>query len=699
MSNSNYGYGKMPGDGYLRAMRVEMTQLSLHDYRFWLYQGQLLGILLIYLLANIASRHQSISVPDFVWLLLLFLPVGTSIKTFGMFGALLIAFEGILGSVIILLLLVNGSAERWGASSILAIVLVVAVLSGSQFEKEQSAKKTLAESEQRFRLAFQSSGTGMVLLDLEDRILQLNNAFCDMLGYSPDQLLGKTSEDITHPDDQHITRGAQQSLMSGEFDDAHYRKRFLRSDGQVVYAEVCRSLARSYDGTPLYVVSSIRDVTAERSLLEQLTHHSLHDSLTNLPNRIFLEDRLDKVQAQIKRYGGQTVLFLLDLRRFREINEALGHRVGDELLVKISQRLLAITGPTGTLCRPSGDRFAYLSDNLTSLDEIDPLARRLLGAFEEPFQLGRDNISQSASMGAVVCTEGTRDGAELLQYAELALYEAKRQGKGSFVLFDPRMYEELEKRYQLSQELGQALGEGEITMYYQPIVDLATGSPVGFEALMRWRHKEKGFIPPDRFIPLAEQSELIYDLGAFALSHATLTASSWQRGAGGSKTPFVTVNLSIRQFLDQELLVKIEEALQSSNLDPDKLVIEITESASFAETGSGRKIIEGIRSLGVHIALDDFGTGYSSLSYLTSMHPTMIKIDRLFVTSSATSHYDQRLLEAIISMGHGLDIAVVAEGIETAAQLDRLRGIGCKLGQGYLFSPAVPATQAGQMLE
>ncbi|MCL6095311.1 MAG: EAL domain-containing protein [Actinobacteria bacterium] len=696
---SSNSYNKALDEDLFVGLNFGPGQFPLQDYRFWLYQGQLAGILTIYLLTNLAYEHRIITVPDFVWLLLLLLPVITSVRVFGMVGALGIASEGILGSVIILLSFAHSNGDIWGASSILAIVFIVAVLLGNQVERERSARKTLAESEQRFRLAFQSSGTGMVLLDLEDRILQLNSAFCEMLGYSSDQLVGKTSEYITHPDDKHITGAAQQSLISGESEDVHYRKRFLRSDGQVVYAEVCRSLARSYDGTPLYVVSSIRDITAERSLLEQLSHHSLHDPLTDLPNRIFLEDRLDKVQAQIRHYGGQVVLFLLDLRRFREVNEALGHRVGDELLVKISQRLLSTIASSGTLCRPSGDRFAYLSENLASLDEVDTLARRLLGAFEEPFQLGRDHISQSASMGAVVCTEGTKDSAELLQYAELALYEAKRQGKGSFVLFDPQMYEDLEKRYQLSQELGRALGQGEITMYYQPIVDLATGSPVGFEALMRWRHKEMGFIPPDRFIPLAEQSELIYDLGAFALSHAALTASSWQTRTEGSRTPFVTVNLSVHQFLDQELLNKIEQALRGSGLDPSQLVIEITESTSLAETGSGRKIIEGLRSLGVQVALDDFGTGYSSLSYLTSIHPTMIKIDRVFVTSSATSHYDQRLLEAIVSMGHGLDVAVVAEGIETAAQLDRLRSIGCDLGQGYLFSPAVPVSQIDQMLE
>jgi EAL domain-containing protein (putative c-di-GMP-specific phosphodiesterase class I) len=295
--------------------------------------------------------------------------------------------------------------------------------------------------------------------------------------------------------------------------------------------------------------------------------------------------------------------------------------------------------------------------------------------------------------------EGTgKAWTELIGDADAALYEAKRQGKGRHVLFTPAMHQQAVSRFALIQELGHSLQSGEISMHYQPIVDLTTSEVVGFEALMRWQHPERGQVPPDVFIPLAERSDLIFELGSFALHEAVTEAKSWERIGAQASRPYVTVNLSARQFHDPNLLSMIEGALTASGLESKRLLLEITERVALADVVGTTSVIEHLDRLGVAIALDDFGTGYSSLSYLALLRPKIIKIDRSFVSPSKASIRNDTLLEAIVSLGHNLNMTVLAEGIETQGQLERLRHLGCELGQGFLFSHVVPAGEVAAML-
>jgi EAL domain-containing protein (putative c-di-GMP-specific phosphodiesterase class I) len=326
------------------------------------------------------------------------------------------------------------------------------------------------------------------------------------------------------------------------------------------------------------------------------------------------------------------------------------------------------------------------------------VAERLLGVLAEPFSLVGAHLEQHASIGVVVFDGTSKDCTELIQDADAALYEAKRQGKGRHVLFTPTMHQQAVSRFALIQELGHSLQSGEISMQYQPIVDLATREVVGFEALMRWQHPERGQVPPDVFIPLAERSDLIFELGSFALHEAVTEAKSWERIGSQASRPYVTVNLSARQFHDPNLLSMIEGALTASGLAPERLLLEITERVALADVVGTRSVIEHLDRLGVAIALDDFGTGYSSLSYLALLRPKIIKIDRSFVSPSKASIRNDTLLEAIVSLGQKLNMTVLAEGIETQGQLERLRHLGCELGQGFLFSPAVPAGEVAAML-
>ena len=558
--------------------------------------------------------------------------------------------------------------------------------------------EALSESEQRFRLAFESNVAGMVFADLEDKILAVNDAFCQMVGRTREELLGHDSTPFTYPEDLGISEEAHHRVTSGDTDQVTYAKRYVHRDGRVIVAEVHRSTARDPEGRTLYFVMSERDITEERALTAQLSHQALHDPLTGLANRVLFEDRLSQAHAKVVRQGGLNAVLLVDLDDFKGVNDTLGHFVGDKLLVAIARRFDQVTRSSDTLCRFGGDEFLYLAEGLTSPAQAEQVAKRLLGALAEPFSIDGAYLAQHASIGVVVCDATSTDFTESIRDADVAMYEAKRQGKGHHVLFTPSMREQATSRFALLQELRQALQAGQISMHYQPIVDLATTEVVGFEALMRWQHPERGWVPPDVFIPLAEQSELILDLGAFALREAVSAASSWDRTGARTSRPYVTVNLSAHQFHDPGLVSMIEGGLRTSGLIPERLIIEITESVTLLDVAETLSVIEHLNRLGIAVALDDFGTGYTSLSYLALLLPKIIKIDRSFVSPPQQSARNDTLLETIVSLGKKLNVTLLAEGIETRAQFERLRLLHCEFGQGYLFSPAVPADEVEALL-
>jgi diguanylate cyclase (GGDEF)-like protein/PAS domain S-box-containing protein len=570
----------------------------------------------------------------------------------------------------------------------------------NEFERHAlAAAEAISESEQRFRLAFENNMAGMVFTDFEDKILVVNDAFCLMVGRTREELLGHDSTPFTYPEDLEMVEEAHRRVTSGEVDQVSYAKRYVHRDGRVVFAEVSKSPARDVEGKTLYFVISQRDITEERALTAQLSHQALHDPLTGLANRVFFEDQLSQAHARVVRQGGLNAVLLVDLDDFKGVNDTLGHLVGDKLLVAIARRFEQVTRSSDTLCRFGGDEFLYLAEGLTSSAQAENVAKRLLGVLAEPFSIAGAHLAQHASIGVVVRDATSTDYTEFIQDADVAMYEAKREGKGRHVVFTPAMREQATSRFALLQELRHALQVGEISMHYQPIVDLATTEVVGFEALMRWRHPERGWVPPNVFIPLAEMSELILELGFFALREAVSAASSWERTGTQTRRPYVTVNLSAHQFHDPGLVSMIEGVLGTSGLVPESLIIEITESVTLLDVAETLGVIEHLNRLGVSIALDDFGTGYTSLSYLALLHPRIIKIDQSFVSPPQESARNDTLLETIISLGHKLDVTLLAEGIETPAQLERLRHLRCELGQGYLFSPAVPADEVTAMLD
>jgi diguanylate cyclase (GGDEF)-like protein/PAS domain S-box-containing protein len=568
---------------------------------------------------------------------------------------------------------------------------------------ERVAELAHAELELRFHLAFDGNVAPMSVTDLNDCITAVNDAFCAMVGYSRDELLGRDSKLFTYPEDVGITEESHRRAILGEVDRRRYIKRYLRKDNGIVFVEVSRSAARDEDGKLLYFVFSERDITEERALSSQMSHQALHDPLTGLPNRALFMDRLAQAHARINRQGGTCAVLMMDLDDFKAVNDAHGHLVGDQLLVAVAHRLTQSARSSDTLCRWGDDEFLYLAEGLASPQDAKNVAKRLLSVLVEPFNVANISIEQNASFGIVVWDKDSADEEEILQNADIALFEAKRSGKGRHVVFRPGMDQQASSRVDMLQELREAHQAGEITLHYQPIVDLASTSVVGFEALMRWYHPDRGWVPPVVFIPLAETSDLSLELGAFALRQSISAASQWEGQGLEASGHFISVNLSARQFQDPNLVASIEKALFASGLGPERLVIEITENAALLDISETLNIIERLDRLGVGFALDDFGTGYSSLSYLALMRPRFIKIDRSFVNPALESVRNDALLEAIISMGHKLNISVLAEGIETQRQFIRLQCFGCEMGQGFLFSPAVRPDDAallvGRVLE
>lgn len=551
------------------------------------------------------------------------------------------------------------------------------------------SEEARAEAERLFHLAFANNVSGMVVTDLEHKALAVNHALSKMLGRTSDEIIGHDFSEITFPKGQSRTIEASERMLGQGNSQEVFTKRYQHRDGHLVWAEVSQSLVQDDSGRPLYFINSIRDITEERALLAQLSHQAMFDQLTGLANRTLFEDSLSQALSRVSRNESWLSVFLIDLDDFKDVNDTFGHHVGDSLLRAVAKRLKRATAVGDTLSRFGGDEFLYLGEAVSGPEDAEAIAQRLLRVFASAFLVDGEKLIQSASIG-FSASRGGRNSAELIRDADIALYEAKRQGTGRYCSFRAEMRDRASSRIGMVQELRQSIASGGLSMHYQPIVDLGSGAVVGVEALMRWFHPDHGPVSPEVFIPLAEQSELIFDLGSFALRSAVNQAATWDNEYGDVRHPYVAVNLSPRQFHDPKLLRKVQKVLEDNDFSPERLVLEITEGAAFADIEAATRIAGELRRLGVVLAIDDFGTGYSSLSYFTLLRPRMLKVDQSFIRNAHQEQHGARLLEAIKTIGESLDAVVVAEGIEMADQIEMLRRAGYRYGQGYLFSPPVP---------
>ena len=451
-----------------------------------------------------------------------------------------------------------------------------------------------------------------------------------------------------------------------------------------VYSESEQEILVAFADHVSLALNDARTVQAMNQAFDHALHQALHDALTGLPNRALFVDRLEHALARREREGGGPAVLFIDLDNFKTINDCYGHAHGDALLSTVTSLLLSCLRGGDTAARFGGDEFAVLIEQGGDLETAASVADRLLDALSRPVDLVGEEVTVRASIGIAIA--GPKDtAADVLRNADMAMYRAKSAGKARFAVFEPSMHMALMTRVELEGDLRRAIDNGDIEVHYQPVVDLATRATVGFEALARWRHPKRGNVSPAEFIPLAEEAGLIVPLGTFVLEAACREVRDCQVRSGFAVG--LTVNVSGAQLQVSDLLAVVTSALETSGLPAESLTLEITESVLMQDTAATIEKLWSLKKIGVRLAIDDFGTGYSSLGYLRHFPIDVLKVDKTFVDGLATSSGDGKLVRAIVQLGHTLGLTVVAEGIEYDEQVDRLRGMGCTLGQGSLFSP------------
>jgi diguanylate cyclase (GGDEF)-like protein len=468
--------------------------------------------------------------------------------------------------------------------------------------------------------------------------------------------------------------------------------RFRRREGGWSFAEV---LATNMQDDPSIggIVLTIRNVDERKALEEQLTHLAFRDSLTGLPNRALFLDRLEQALDRVRRRAQPVAVALVDLDDFKTVNDSLGHSMGDQVLVEVARRLEQSLRTTDTVARLGGDEFALILQGSTEQDPWTPLVERALQSIRIPMILEGRRFSLSASIGLVVTVAGSESAEELLRNADAAMYSAKSRGKGKCERFETGMHVAMLERFELDSELRRAIARNEFVLHYQPILELSSRRLASAEALIRWQHPIRGLIPPAAFIPLAEETGHIVEIGEWVLDEACRQAASWERDTSLHPTPDISINLSSRQLQSPEIVARVSEAVHGASLDPRRLILEITESILVEEWEVTAERLRQIKELGVRIAIDDFGTGFSALSYIQKLPVDVLKIDRSFVGPGMADEERPSLVRGIVDLARTLGLETVAEGIEQPDELEALASFDCTYGQGFLFAKPLEPTE------
>jgi diguanylate cyclase (GGDEF)-like protein/PAS domain S-box-containing protein len=523
--------------------------------------------------------------------------------------------------------------------------------------------------------------------DVEGRITYVNGTFCQVSGYSREELLGKNHN----------------ILNSGTHSEEFFRDMYWRiTRGEIWRGEICNKAKNGAlywvdttivprldaSGKPIAYMAIRVDVTARKEAQTQIAHIARHDALTDLSNRTVFVEEIERLLSRLHRHGETFSVFMLDLDRFKDVNDSLGHSAGDALLKETARRLKASLRETDVLARLGGDEFAIIqTSNNDQREDAIALAIRIIECLDDPFKIEGNMLNIGTSIGIALAPEDGTDSNNLMKRADMALYRAKAEGRNGYAFFDPAMTAQADARHTLENDLRRAIANKELELHYQPVIDVKTCKLCAVEALVRWRHPRKGFISPDQFIPVAEATGLIIPLGEWVLQQACADAVTWPAHVK------VAVNLSPVQFKKSNLMDVAICALVESGLPPQRLEVEITETVLLENEGKNMTVMRQLKNLGISIALDDFGTGYSSLKYLTMFPFDKIKIDKSFTLNMTKSPASAAIIATVLSLGRSLDIATTAEGVETKQDFESLRVSGVNFVQGFLFSRAVPASE------
>ncbi|MFZ1829548.1 MAG: EAL domain-containing protein [Candidatus Competibacteraceae bacterium] len=559
------------------------------------------------------------------------------------------------------------------------------------------AEETLRTSEARFRSYFELPLIGIALNGADKRWWEVNDRLCEMLGYRRTQLLGMSWAEMTHPDDLAVEEAQFERVMSRRTDGYSLDKRFIRQDGALLYASVSTRCLRQANDVVDYFVMVVQDITERQRAAEHIEHLAYYDALTGLPNRTLLADRLQQALLRASREHTLAGMMIVDIDRFKLINDALGHKIGDRLLSDVAMRLQQCIRQGDTLSRQGGDEFAILLPDLITGDEVTLIAQRMLETVAEPFRLEGRELNMTCSIGISLYPRDGRNEEALLKNADIALYRAKDLGRNNYQFYLSGATVLSRERLHLEGDLRRAIGRRQLELYYQPKWDFRAGIITGAEALIRWNHPELGLLLPARFISIAEESGLVLPIGEWILRTAMDEINHLHQS--GFPSLRIAVNLSTRQFRQTDLKDRVREALTASNFDSACLELELTEGILMHNNEENMSALRAFKAMGLRIAIDDFGTGYSSLSYLQCFPVDVLKIDRAFVMDLPENANSIAIVDAIVTLAHGLGLEVVAEGVETPEQAAFLQAHGCDEGQGYYFGKPMPLTEFRLLLE
>lgn len=539
----------------------------------------------------------------------------------------------------------------------------------------------LEKSEERFRKLSEATFEA-ILIHRDGIALEINDAFTRMFGYTREEAIGMEVLKLAVPEDHELV---QQHISSGV--DTIYQAIGLRKDQTRFYGELAGKVIE-YDGRPARV-TSIRDITERKQAEEQIHFMAYHDDLTNLANRKLFLEKMGQAIRDAKRTGTVLAVMFLDLDRFKLINDIFGHGAGDQLLITVADRLSCTVSSEATIARLGGDEFTLLLPGIEGTAHAERIAQSILDVISQPFEIAGRELTISASIGISLYPEGGRDVDTLMKNADTAMYRAKETGRNNYRFYTTAMDAQAFERLALEQDLRKAIDRNELFLHYQPQVNIQSGQIVGVEALLRWHHPTHGMLPPAKFIPLAEDTQLIIPIGEWVLRTACKQNKAWQRA--GYPPMRVAVNLSASQFQQKNLVQLVAQILEEAQLEPKYLELEITETIAMQNVGQVIETLQELAKLGVEISIDDFGTGYSSLNYLKHFPIHRLKIDQSFVHDITYDPLGAAIATSIIAMAHSLDLNVIAEGVETKEQLQFLQEKRCDEMQGYYFSRPLSA--------
>lgn len=578
-----------------------------------------------------------------------------------------------------------------GDGKIIGVLVTCADITGLK-----TVERALEASEARFRALSESAMDIVTVIDGEGVILYQSPSVRHLLGVDPESMIGLNQFDIIHKDDSPVIRERFKELISRGMLDRPVEFRVRHADGTWRTLE---SIGKNCLDVPAIrgIIVNTRDVSERRAIQQRIQHLAYHDALTSLPNRSLLQDRVAQAISRADRSGKRLAVMFIDIDNFKNINDTLGHDVGDELLREVARRLSASVRAHDTIARQGGDEFIVLLEELEGQAGAARVAQKILDALRSAFDVGGTNQHVSGSIGIALFPDDGKDSQTLMKNADTAMFHSKAQGKNTYHFFTSNMNIAVKRRAMLESSLRAAVKDGDFLLHYQPQVDLTTGRVVAVEALVRWNNQAGGIVMPGDFIPLAEETGLINDIGEWVMREGCMQARRWQ--ADGIAPERVAINLSARQLGDAGFLGMVQRVLKETGLHPGCLELEITESQVMKQAEGSIQLLNELADMGIHLAVDDFGTGYSSLSYLKRLPITKLKIDQSFVRDITVDPNDTAIVVAIISMARSLDLEIIAEGIETLGQLNLLRAKGCAIGQGYYFSMPLSAEELMPVLQ